>query len=82
MPTAALAVALVRTSVRRSPRDPAIRAMTLAARIEPDPELRADWFHHDPIRELDGLTAERALAAGRGAALVRVLRAIDAGRRG
>ncbi|KAF1005728.1 MAG: hypothetical protein GAK28_02943 [Luteibacter sp.] len=82
MPTAALAVALVRTSVRRAPRNPVVQALSLAARIEPDAELRADWFHHDPIRELGGLTAEGALATGQGAALVRVLRAIDAGRRG
>ena len=74
--------ALVRTSVRRLPRHPAARAMIIAARIEPDAALRTEWFLHDPIRELDGLTAERAIATGQGAALVRVLLAIDAGRRG
>lgn len=71
--------ALARTMTRRLPRDPAAQAMLIAARIEPDAALRQDWYHHDPIRDLQGMTAERAIANGHAADLVRVLRAIEAG---
>jgi len=73
---------LVRSRLRGRPRDPSIEAIAIASRLEPDPTLRDDWFHHDPINELRGMTAERAIAAGKAGELVRLLRSIEAGRRG
>ncbi|MGF6709454.1 hypothetical protein QFZ41_000418 [Luteibacter sp. W1I16] len=73
---------LVRSRLRGRPRDPSMEAVAIASRLEPDPALRDDWFHHDPIRELRGMTAERAIASGKAGELVRLLRSIEAGRRG
>jgi hypothetical protein len=67
---------------RRQLRNPASVALHIAARIEPDAYLRDQWFHNDPIAELRGMTAARAIALGYTRDLVRMLRSIAAGVRG
>jgi hypothetical protein len=53
----------------------------LCMTLEPDPVRCADWFFHDPISELSGITANEALAAGRSDELVAFLAAIARGAR-
>lgn len=42
------------------------RIWTLACLIEPDTARVMDWWQHDALAALDGLTAEEALAMGKG----------------
>jgi hypothetical protein len=54
----------------------------LCMAIEPDPVRCAEWFFEDPIRELSGVTASEALAAGRTDELMGFLTSIARGARG
>lgn len=73
---------LVLPLARRQSRDPTVEALAIAARIEPDADLREAWFHDDPIRELSDVTAAQAIAMGWTGQLLALLRSIESGARG
>lgn len=52
------------------------RIVSLARMLGCDPAMVRDWYHHDPIQGLDGMTAAQLVQQGQGERIVAFLRAI------
>lgn len=61
--------------------DTYFRIIEMAAKIEPDQVKLHDWFHEDPIVEMDSVTAKSLIESGKDQLLEEFLISILAGAR-